>query len=103
VVAPHMSGHPVVLPWRVTSLHCPNQMGVLSWRRTNRVVAAPSRVRGCEVRYHPMSLCGRLDVGPSYTWPQCAGLSAPTPPLALHESMTVKRQRRGGVATHASS
>ena len=72
-------------------------------KRTARAVAASPRARARMVRYRPMSSCGRRDAGPSYPWPRRAGLLTPAPPLAWHESATVKRQKGGGGAVHASS
>jgi len=66
VVAPHMSWHPGILPWRVTSWCCLSQMGVCAWWRTDRVVAVRTEVIVREARYGLTLSHGRLDAGSSY-------------------------------------
>ena len=59
------------------------------------------RVR--EARYQPMPSHSYPSAGPSYLWPRRMGPSAPAPPPASYEVMTVKRWRGDGDAAHASS
>ena len=89
--------------WQAMPRHCPDRTAALFLGQTTRVEVASQRTRAREAHHHPMSSCVPRDVGPPYPRLRHAGLSAPASPPARHELATVRRQRSGGGAVHASS
>ena len=103
LVVPRTSEHSDISSWQVMLRRCPGRTGAFFLRRTIRAVAASWGTGACEARRHPTSPRGPRDVGSSYPRLRRAGLSTPTSPPAWHEPVTVRRQKSGGGAVHAST